>query len=301
MPDVITTAQLRALNVAIDLRFLNTFDSVPTFWEDLVTKVTSTGAGNVYPIRAAFPKMREWVGERHYHSLAVHSHFVMNKHYELTMSVNADDIKDLSYGGALIDAASLGERAKQAPDDLLVDMLQNGQNLAGYDGQSLFDTDHPVDVKSGTGTQVNYTSNGLALSATNWEFVRSRMAEFKDDQGQPIGARPTILLVPPQLEGTARRILEAEHDAIGATNINRGTARVIVIPKLANQGTVWYALDTGNTLKPFIFQERERVRLTMQTDAKDDNVFRFNRFDYGVDGRWALGTGVWFRIYKAVA
>jgi len=300
MSNVVTTAALRSLNTQLYAGFLKPFEGSATFYKDVCSLVPSNSASNTYPIRAAFPQMREWTGERVYNDVAVHSHVISNKRYELTMSVNADDVRDHSYGAALLDVASLGERAAQHPDLLVATLMSNGHALLCYDGQNFFDTDHPIDVKAGTGTQLNYSASGVALTTANWELVRGRMADFRDDKNEPIGVRPNLLVVPPQLEGTARRILEAETEG-NNTNVNKGTAKVLVVERLAAAATTWYALDTRMAFKPFIFQLNDPAKFTMMTDVRDDNVFRFNRFDYGVDGRWAAGLGAWFRAYKAVA
>ena len=44
---------------------------------------------------------------------------------------------------------------------------------------------------------------------------------------------PTILLVGPSNEGPARRVVQAETGANGATNINAGTAKVVKCSWLA--------------------------------------------------------------------
>jgi phage major head subunit gpT-like protein len=72
-----------------------------------------------------------------------------------------------------------------------------------------------------------------ALSAANYEAARLRMLTFKRDGGDPLGVVPTHLVVDPTNEAAARRLLEMQFDASGASNPNYHTAALIVSPWLA--------------------------------------------------------------------
>lgn len=79
--------------------------------------------------------------------------------------------------------------------------------------------------------QLAYASK-QTLDADNFEAARAAHQSFKGDNGQPLAIRSTELWVPPTLEGKARRIVEAETGANGASNVNRGLAKVVVCPWL---------------------------------------------------------------------
>ena len=70
------------------------------------------------------------------------------------------------------------------------------------------------------------------LTAANYAKARAAVLKMKGDEGRPLGCRPTHLVVPPDLEGKALEILNAEHDRGGATNVWRGTAKAHVTPWL---------------------------------------------------------------------
>ena len=80
--------------------------------------------------------------------------------------------------------------------------------------------------------QQAYASN-QALDATNYAAARAAMAGFKSDEGRPLGIRPTLLVVPPSLEGAALNVTQAERLANGQTNIYRNTAETVVVPWLS--------------------------------------------------------------------
>jgi len=71
------------------------------------------------------------------------------------------------------------------------------------------------------------------LTAEKYEAARAAMAAQKKHSGEPLGVVPNLLVVPPSLEGKARRLLKNEYAANGATNEWFGTADVLMVPELA--------------------------------------------------------------------
>lgn len=134
------------------------------------------------------------------------------------------------------------------------------------------------------------------VSADSFSAARESMMSLKNDQGKPLNIVPDILLVPPALEREARMILEA--DLInGTTNVNKGLAKVEVWTELADQPTQWYLLCTKRSLKPFIFQEREKAKFVSLTKENDENVFMRDEYLYGVSARDGVGYGFWQMAY----
>lgn len=85
-----------------------------------------------------------------------------------------------------------------------------------------------------------------------------------------------------------------EHDGTGvATTYSNMTA---------GAGQPWYLLDLNSVLRPFIFQEREKINLVGKEDAKtSDTVFMKNQYLYGADARWAVGYGFWQMAHMSKA
>lgn len=71
------------------------------------------------------------------------------------------------------------------------------------------------------------------LDETNYAAARAAMMAMKSDTGRPLGVKPTLLIVPPSLEAAALKLIQAENNAAGATNVYRNTAQVLVCPWLA--------------------------------------------------------------------
>lgn len=88
-------------------------------------------------------------------------------------------------------------------------------------------------VNAGFGLwQLGYCSHG-ALTPENYEIARNKMMTLRGDQGRVLGVRPSVLVVPPELEAAARRIVVGTTTGGGDSNIWAGSADLIVTPNLA--------------------------------------------------------------------
>lgn len=71
------------------------------------------------------------------------------------------------------------------------------------------------------------------LDTTAYAAARAAMMSFTNDEGTPLGVKPTHLVVPPTLESAGRTVLEAEKNANGSSNVWYHTAELVVVPWLA--------------------------------------------------------------------
>lgn len=79
--------------------------------------------------------------------------------------------------------------------------------------------------------QMAYASDA-DLTPDNYAAARAAMGSLKSDEGKPLGIRPTLLVVPPSLEGKALQIANAE-TINNNSNIWKGTVTPLVAPLLA--------------------------------------------------------------------
>lgn len=70
------------------------------------------------------------------------------------------------------------------------------------------------------------------LDETNLIAAHTAMTERKGDYERPLGIRPTLLVVPPSLEWSARKIVNASTLANGADNVLKGVVEVMSSPWL---------------------------------------------------------------------
>jgi len=73
----------------------------------------------------------------------------------------------------------------------------------------------------------------MALTEDTYKNARGKIQSLKRDGGDPLGIVPTHLVVSPSNEAAARKIVEAQFLANGASNIYYKTAELVVLPHLA--------------------------------------------------------------------
>lgn len=294
---LLTKASLQQLQVGFSSLYSQGWGNSNPWYDQVATTIPSSTRINTYGWMARIPKMREWLGPRVIQNLNTFAFAVENKHFELTVGVEADDIKDDQLGIYNPLFTEMGRSAKRLPDQQIKTALQAGTTNLGFDGVAFFSTAHTLNPAGNQSN--NFTTT--ALSAANFATVRGSMAAYLGEDGEPLGVMPNLLIVPPQLEDTANTIVTAEFGSSGASNVQRGQARVLVVPELANQSTTWYVADTSSTIKPLIWQLREAIRMVSLTNVDDQNVFWHRQFIWGVDGRGAASYGPWFLMARAIA
>ncbi len=71
------------------------------------------------------------------------------------------------------------------------------------------------------------------LDVAHYEAARAALTGMKGDFGRPLGIMPSLLVVPPSLEGAAKRIVQSILVNGGESNPWANTAEVMVVPWLA--------------------------------------------------------------------
>lgn len=290
---LINQASLAALFITLKTTFNKEFEAAPTQWEKVAMLVPSTSGQNDYAWIANFPRMRKWLGEKAVKALAGFKYTIVNDDWEATIEVDRNHIEDDNLGiyGPQAQGAALS--AKQLPDEIVFDLVNNGFTATCFDGQYFFDTDHDVAGSSvaNKGTAVLSVAT-LALAQAGYGAARTAMRKFKDEDGRPLNIQPTVLLVPPALEDTARALLTVDRLEDGKPNPYKGTAELVVDARLTSD-TAWFLLDTSKPIKPFIYQERKKPVFVQQTDPQADGVFMRKKFLFGAEARAAGGYGLW--------
>lgn len=153
---LITAASLAALQQGFNAAFVRGFGSVTPTYGLVAMTIPSTSDAENYGWMKDLPGMREWVGKRVIHNLETTDAKLKNKHYEHTVGVDADHIRDDKLGLYGPRFSMQGEIAARHPDQLVWSILPNGFSTKGFDGQFFFDTDH-----------VGYTEAGAEVSWSN--------------------------------------------------------------------------------------------------------------------------------------
>lgn len=72
-----------------------------------------------------------------------------------------------------------------------------------------------------------------ALTKDNFRAARSAMMSFKGDNGQPLGVKPTLLVVGPANGNAARDLILAERGSDGSSNTDRNLVTILETSRLA--------------------------------------------------------------------
>lgn len=160
---IINQSTVQAVYAGFSTVFNEAYGAVEPLHTKVAMVVPSSVREETYAWLGAFPKMREWIGERQIKNLSLHSYTIKNKDWEAAIEVDRNDIEDDAIGIYRPIMAELGRAAAAHPDELVFGLLKNGFTTACFDGQYFFDTDHPV----GSGTVSNHGGG----SGTPWYLL----------------------------------------------------------------------------------------------------------------------------------
>jgi phage major head subunit gpT-like protein len=288
---IINKSALQQIYVGFKTIFNKAFETSKPIYEKIATVVPSSTKTESYKWLGKIPRMREWIGERQIQNLGAFEYEIKNKPFEVTIALDKEDIEDDTIGIYTPIVQSMSESAAMHPDQIVLPLLPNGFTNKCYDGKNFFATDH----KEGkSGNQSNMSTHALTLET--YGDARAAMMSLKDEQGKPMSINPNLLVVPPQLEGMARKILFADQ-IDGTTNTYKDSAELLVVNELSGSPKNWFLLDISKPIKPLIFQQRKKPEFVAKDNLNDDNVFFNKEFIYGVDSRDNAGYGLWQLAY----
>jgi len=178
-------------------------------------------------------------------------------------------------------------------------VLNNGfnQNYLGGDGVSLFGynssgtlVNHPL--ISG-GTNANTPSTQADLNETSLEAAVIQIAQWTDERGLLIAAKPKKMIVPPQLQFVATRLLETNlrvgttDNDINAIKNNGSVPEGYTVNNFLTDPNAWFlTTDVPNGLKHFV---RTPLQNSMDGDFDTGNVRYKARERYSFGWSDALG------------
>lgn len=290
---IVNQSNLRGLDVSYSTAFNKAFEGVETNYQKIATTVPSTTAETNYKWLGQIPQMREWIGAREIQSLAAYGYTIRNRKFEMTVSVPRDDIEDDQYGVYAPMFASMGQAAAQHPNTLCFEALKKGFKELCFDGKPFFAENHP---SGEAGKELAGNMTHAKLDADSYVSARESMMLLKGDKGRSLNLVPDLLVVSPANEKAARLILKADQ-INGTTNVLKDTAELLVETELADQPDAWFLLCTKRFLKPLIFQNRKKIKLTSKIKDEDENVFLQDEFVWGASGRSNAGYGFWQMAY----
>lgn len=165
----------------------------------------------------------------------------------------------------------LGLAARQTINDFVIGLIRD--NLPIYDGKALFHGSHG-----------NIGSS--ALSEGSLSAAITAMRQQKSEKGNPLNIEPGFLLVPPELEFTARKLVNSTLVPGGSTNdinVLRGMVEVLVEPLLTDSNN-WYLVAKPSsiaTIEMGFLGGRETPEILIKEDFERDVIWYKGRLVFG--------------------
>jgi hypothetical protein len=203
---------------------------------------------------------------------ARYTHVTIAQGFSLTEEAIEDNLYDslsARYTKALARSMAYTKQVRAAS------VLNNGfsASFPGGDGVALFATDHPL-VSGGTNS--NEPATGADLNETSLEAAVIQIAQWTDERGLLIAAKPKKLIVPPQLQFVATRLLETElrvgtaDNDINAIKNNGSIPEGYTVNNYLTDVNAWFlTTDVPNGMKHFV---RTPLSNSMDGDFDTGNV-----------------------------
>jgi len=222
---------------------------------------------------------------------ARYNHETIAMGFSLTEEAIEDNLYDslsARYTKALARSMAYTKQVKAAA------VINNGfsSTYAGGDGVALFSTAHPL-VSGGTNSNTQTTMTDL--NETSLEAAVIQIAGWTDERGLLIAAKPSKLIVPPNLMFVATRLLETElrvgttDNDINALKNNGSIPGGYTVNHFLTDTNGWYlTTDVPNGMKHFV---RTPLANSMDGDFDTGNVRYKSRERYSFG--WSDPLGMW--------
>ena len=220
-----------------------------------------------------------------------YSHETVALAFALTEEAIEDNLYDTlssRYTRALARSMATTKQVKAA------NVLNNAfsTSFPGGDGKPLLTTDHPT---LSAGDQSNEPSTAADLNETSLENAMIDIAAFKDERGIKVNVQARKLIIPPQLQFVADRILNtpgrvgtSDNDINSLRNMGMLPEGYVVNHYLTDADAFFIKTDSPNGMKHF---ERAAMTTGMEGDFETGNV------RYKARERYSFGFSDWRGMY----
>jgi len=165
----------------------------------------------------------------------------------------------------------LGMAAQNTVNDFVMGFIRNNGTI--YDGKGLFHTDHG-------------NIGGSALSESSLSAAITAMREQKSEKGNTLNIEPGFLLVPSELEFTAKKLVNSAlvpGGSLNDVNVLHGMVDVLVEPLLTNAAN-WYLVAKPSsiaTIEMGFLGGRETPEILVKEDFERDVIWYKGRMVFG--------------------
>ena len=264
------------------------------------------------------PRLKEWTTNKPIQNAFIRGFKAVNKKFADLHEFPMEDLeRDEARRLASIMRQLIQAGANWRPF-LVIDAIRNGgatfdPNFVGFDGVPTWSTLHPIDpLNPAKGQQSNLLTK-MPLTDVNYQAARAAFMDFRGYDGETINVFPDLLMVPPELEADARKIVVARTNPTGADNVNYGTTKLMVVPELIPPDTkagdpirrTWYLWSTSLGTMPIITQVEKEPNFYASVPAMngglvDSEYVRTEKVYMDVQARGCAYVTAWFLTMKVL-
>ena len=192
----------------------------------------------------------------------------------LAFSITEEAIEDNLYDRlAARYTKALARSMSQTKQIKAAAVLNNAFSTAGGDGKALVATDHPL---GGGGTLANRATTMADLNETSLEDSLISISTFTDDRGLSIALRGMKLIIPPQLQFVADRLINtpgrvgtSDNDINSIRNMGMLPDGYVVNHYLTDTDAYFIKTDCPDGFKHF---ERSPMQTALEGDFDTGNM-----------------------------
>ena len=204
--------------------------------------------------------------------------------YAITRKAIDDNLYKTQFHPSNLGLIESFQQTKEIYGANILNTAQTYNAAVGGDGQALCSSSHPIDgstVANQPAVQVDLNESTL-LSA----MIAVR-TNFKDNAGLKVFARARKLIVPPQLEPTAIRLVKtelrpgtADNDVNAVMMTAGGLPESYMVNDFLTSPYAWFLLTSIDGLS---YMERVKFETDMQVDFVTDNLLvkGYERYSFG--------------------
>jgi phage major head subunit gpT-like protein len=220
-------------------------------------------------------------GERYVYN---QEHVEIGLGYAITRKAIDDNIYKTQFHPSNLGLIEAFQQTKEIYGASILNNAQTYNAAVGGDGVALCSTAHPIDG----GTVANTPSTQVDLNeATLLNAMIAVRTNFKDQAGLKVFARARKLIIPPQLEPVAIRLLKtelrpgtADNDTNAILTTAGGLSEGYMVNDFLTSAYPWFLLTNIDGLS---YMERVKFETDMQVDFVTDNLLvkGYERYSFG--------------------
>lgn len=268
----ITQATLNAITSNINTSFKKALGKVENNLKGvLYDEQNTTASMEVIKSLDGFGLMKEFKSERRPGIVGSVITIAKPVKFERTIDIPREDIEDdnIGYVPAMVNTVAVA--SERTPLYQTVDALMKGFTTNMNDGKPFFDTSRG-NLQTG------------ALTAANLEAARTKLANQKDAEDNPLGFIADTLIVGVNNQSAAEKIINAQQ-IDGTSNVLYHSLTLVVSPYITDDS--WYVLDSKEGVYPMVLVMRVKPdKVVAKDDENSDKAFDRDVFSWGTRGRF---------------